>query len=64
MQPPDPDAVHPFLLELTYPKSKEQLMHVAENEGVDGEILRAMRCLPDRTYGSPKAVMEQVACGS
>lgn len=62
--PPDPDSVRPFLREVHYPVSKQQLVRIAEQQGVDGEVLRALRIVPDRTYENQEEVGEEVALGS
>lgn len=62
--PPDPDRVQPFLREVHYPVSKQELVHIAEQQGVDGEVLRALRIVPDRTYENQEDVNEEVALGS
>lgn len=62
--PPDPDHVQPFLKEVHYPVSKDELVHLAEQEGVDNEVLRAVRLVPDRTYETQEEVRDEVAFGS
>lgn len=62
--PPDPDRVQPFLREVHYPVSKQELVHIAEEQGVDSEVLRAVRIVPDRTYENQQEVNEEVALGS
>lgn len=62
--PPEPDQVQPLLPKLDYPISKADLVHVAEQEGLGDEALRALRILPNRTYRSPEEVRDEVALGS
>ncbi|GAA2358675.1 hypothetical protein GCM10009854_41450 [Saccharopolyspora halophila] len=62
--PPDPEQVEPFLPNLDYPISKADLVHVAEQEGLGDEALRALRILPNRTYQSQEEVRDEVALGS
>ena len=63
-QPPDPDHVQPFLREVHYPVSKQELVHLAEERGADNEVLRAVRIVPDRTYENQQEVNEEVELGS
>ncbi|RRO14178.1 DUF2795 domain-containing protein [Saccharopolyspora rhizosphaerae] len=62
--PPNPDRVQPFLKEVHYPVSKAELVHIAEEQDVDTEVLRAVRLVPDRTYETQEEVRDEVAFGS
>ena len=62
--PPDPEHVRTFLQDLEYPISKADLVHQAERSDVDGEVLRAVLIVPDRTYETQEEVREEVALGS
>lgn len=53
--------VQTFLKGVDYPANKDDLVRTAENAGASGEVLAALRDLPERTYEGPTAVSEAIA---
>jgi hypothetical protein len=58
---PNPIQVQKFLGGIDYPASKDTIVSKAQQEGADGNVLDALRGIPDREYDGPTAVSEAVA---
>ncbi|MBT2597000.1 DUF2795 domain-containing protein [Arthrobacter sp. ISL-72] len=60
---PNPIQVQKFLGGMDYPASRDALVSHAEDSGADGNVLDALRNIPDKEYDSPTAVSSAVSGG-
>jgi Protein of unknown function (DUF2795) len=58
---PNPIQIQKFLAGVSYPASRDTLVSTAEKEGADGEVLDALKSIPDKEYDSPTAVSSAVS---
>jgi hypothetical protein len=58
---PNPIQIQKFLAGVSYPTSRDALVSTAEKEGAEGEILDALKNIPDKEYDSPTAVSSAVS---
>jgi hypothetical protein len=56
-----PIEIQKYLSGVDYPASKDEIVNTAVDSGAGGEVLDALRGLPDREYDGPTAVSEAVA---
>lgn len=61
MAAPNPIQVQKYLSGIDYPASKDDIVSKAEQEGADGEVLEALRGIPDGDYDAPTAVSKAVS---
>ncbi|MGN8048278.1 DUF2795 domain-containing protein [Curtobacterium sp. 22159] len=61
MAAPNPIQVQKYLSGIDYPASKDDIVATAEREGADGDVLDALRAIPDGEYDAPTAVSSAVA---
>jgi hypothetical protein len=61
MASPNPIEVQKYLSGIDYPASKDDIVATAEREGADGEVLDALRQIPDQEYDAPTAVSSAVS---
>ena len=57
---PNPIQVQKFLGGLEYPASKDDIVSKAEGAGADGDVLDALRGLPDREYEGPNGISKEL----
>lgn len=57
---PNPIQIQKFLSGLDYPASKDDVVSTAEGNGADGDVLDALRGLPDKEYDAPTAVSKEL----
>ncbi|HEV7623052.1 MAG TPA: DUF2795 domain-containing protein, partial [Amnibacterium sp.] len=58
---PNPIQIQKFLSGVDYPASKDTLLETAEKEGAGGNVLDALRRIPDGEYDAPTAVSKAVS---
>ena len=46
---------------MNYPASKDEIVRHAEQNGVDENVLDALRRIPDRQYDGPNAVSQGIS---
>ncbi|WP_065961450.1 DUF2795 domain-containing protein [Curtobacterium sp. UCD-KPL2560] len=61
MAAPNPIQVQKYLSGIDYPASKDDIVSKAEQEGADGDVLDALKNIPDRDYDAPTAVSKAVS---
>ncbi|WIJ45657.1 DUF2795 domain-containing protein [Curtobacterium citreum] len=61
MAAPNPIQVQKYLSGIDYPASKDDIVSKAEQEGADGDVLEALRGVPDGDYDAPTAVSKAVS---
>ncbi|GGL86074.1 DUF2795 domain-containing protein [Curtobacterium sp. C1] len=61
MAAPNPIQVQKYLSGIDYPASKDDIVSKAEQEGADGDVLEALRGIPDGDYDAPTAVSKAVS---
>ena len=61
MAAPNPIQVQKYLSGIDYPASKDDIVSTAEREGADGEVLDALKNIPDGDYDAPTAVSKAVS---
>lgn len=54
----NPIEVQKHLKGANYPASREELVQVAEGNGAPGDVVEALRGLPEQEYDGPDDVME------
>ena len=59
----DPIQTQEFLAGVDYPAHRNTLVAAAEKSGADEDVMRALRGLPDRTYGQPTEVSQAISGG-
>lgn len=64
MAAPNPIQVQKYLSGIDYPASKDDIVSKAEQEGADGDVLEALRGIPDGDYDAPTAVSKAVSDAS
>jgi hypothetical protein len=64
MAAPNPIQVQKFLSGIEYPASKDDVVSTAEKEGADGDVLDALRQIPDQQYDGPTDVSKAVSDAS
>jgi hypothetical protein len=57
---PNPIQVQKFLAGVDYPASKDDIVRAAEKNGADGNVLDALRNLPDQDFDAPTDVSEAI----
>ncbi|WIB77800.1 DUF2795 domain-containing protein [Curtobacterium sp. MCPF17_002] len=57
----NPIQVQKYLSGIDYPASKDDIVATAEKEGAEGEILEALKNIPDGEYDAPTAVSSAVS---
>ncbi len=60
MAAPNPIQVQKYLSGIDYPASKDDIVATAEKEGADGDVLDALKNIPDGEYDAPTAVSKAV----
>ena len=60
----NPIQVQKYLSGIDYPASKEDIVATAEKEGAEGEVLEALKNIPDGEYDAPTAVSSAVSDAS
>jgi hypothetical protein len=58
---PNPIQIQKFLTGVNYPADRSTLVSTAEKEGADGDVLNALRSIPEKEYDSPTAVSSAVS---
>ncbi|MDP4332882.1 DUF2795 domain-containing protein [Curtobacterium sp. A7_M15] len=58
---PNPIQVQKYLSGIDYPASKDDIVATAEREGAGGDVLDALRNIPDGEYDAPTAVSSAVS---
>ncbi len=61
MAAPNPIQVQKYLSGIDYPASKDDIVSKAEQEGADGDVLEALRGIPDGDYDAPTAASKAVS---
>ncbi|PPF64388.1 hypothetical protein C5C18_08775 [Rathayibacter tritici] len=61
MDAPNPIQIQKYLSGIDYPASKDTIVETAEKEGADGDVLEALRAIPDATYDKPTDVSSAVS---
>lgn len=61
MNAPNPIEVQKHLGGIDYPASKDDIVSAAESSGADGDVLDALRAIPDRQYDAPTDVSSAVS---
>lgn len=61
MAAPNPIQVQKYLSGIDYPASKDDIVRTAEQEDADGDVLDALRAIPDGEYDAPTAVSSAVS---
>ncbi len=61
MAAPNPIQVQKDPSGIDYPASKDDIVSKAEQEGADGDVLEALRGIPDGDYDAPTAVSKAVS---
>ncbi len=61
MAAPNPIQVQKYLSGIDYPASKDDIVSKAEQERADGDVLEALRGIPDGDYDAPTAVSKAVS---
>ncbi|MGN7191911.1 MULTISPECIES: DUF2795 domain-containing protein [unclassified Curtobacterium] len=61
MAAPNPIQVQKYLSGIDYPASKDDIVSKAEQEGADGDVLDALKNIPDGDYDAPTAVSKAVS---
>ncbi|PPG66132.1 DUF2795 domain-containing protein [Rathayibacter rathayi] len=61
MDAPNPIQIQKYLSGIDYPASRDTIVETAEKEGADGDILEALRAIPDVTYDKPTDVSSAVS---
>ncbi|MFI0452755.1 DUF2795 domain-containing protein [Actinomadura sp. 6N118] len=46
---------------MSYPARRDDLVQHAEGQGVDQDLLEALRAIPDREYDGPSGVSEEIS---
>ena len=60
----NPIQIQKYLSGIDYPASKDDIVATAEKEGADGEVLEALKNIPDGEYDAPTAVSSAVSDAS
>jgi hypothetical protein len=55
-----PIDVQKALKGMDYPAEREDLVHRAEENGADGEVVQALQHIPDRQYDGPSGVSAEI----
>ncbi|MEN6615110.1 MAG: DUF2795 domain-containing protein [Syntrophorhabdus sp.] len=55
-----PVAVENYLKGIDFPAGKEALLNQARNNNAPDDVIRTIRALPDKEYGSPIDVSKEV----
>jgi hypothetical protein len=58
-----PIDVQKALKGMDYPAKKDDIVRKAEENGADGEVVSALRQIPDREYDGPSGVSAEVFSG-
>ena len=58
---PNPIQIQKFLAGVNYPADRSTLVSTAEKEGAEGEVLDALKNIPDKEYDGPTSVSSAVA---
>jgi hypothetical protein len=58
---PNPIEVQKALSGIDYPASRNDIVSTAEGNGAGGDVLEALRALPDREYDGPTAVSSAIS---
>ncbi|KZX20473.1 DUF2795 domain-containing protein [Rathayibacter tanaceti] len=61
MDAPNPIQIQKYLSGIDYPASKDTIVETAEKEGADGDVLEALRAIPDGDYAKPTDVSSAVS---
>ncbi|PPH76589.1 hypothetical protein C5C90_04960 [Rathayibacter sp. AY1D4] len=61
MDAPNPIQIQKYLSGIDYPASKDTIVETAEKEGADGDVLGALRAIPDGDYEKPTDVSSAVS---
>ncbi|PPH17948.1 MULTISPECIES: DUF2795 domain-containing protein [unclassified Rathayibacter] len=61
MDAPNPIQIQKYLSGIDYPASKDTIVETAETEGADGDVLEALRAIPDGDYEKPTDVSSAVS---
>nr|WP_173129884.1 DUF2795 domain-containing protein [Kibdelosporangium persicum] len=60
MNQPNAITIQKYLKGVDYPCDKSTLVEHAQSQGADGEALKALEQIPDRTYDGPNAVSKAI----
>ncbi|MBT2502468.1 DUF2795 domain-containing protein [Curtobacterium sp. ISL-83] len=61
MAAPNPIEVQKYLSGIDYPASKDDIVATAEQEGAEGDVLEALKNIPEGEYDAPTAVSSAVS---
>ncbi|MWV49425.1 DUF2795 domain-containing protein [Rathayibacter sp. VKM Ac-2803] len=61
MATPNPIQIQKYLAGIDYPASKDTIVETAEKEGAEGDVLDALRAIPDGDYEKPTDVSSAVS---
>ncbi|WP_144764724.1 DUF2795 domain-containing protein [Curtobacterium sp. 9128] len=61
MATPNPIQIQKYLSGIDYPASKDDIVSTAEQQGADGDVLDALKGIPDGEYDAPTAVSKAVS---
>lgn len=64
MATPNPIQIQKYLSGIDYPASKDDIVATAEKEGADGDVLDALKGIPDGDYEKPTDVSKAVSDAS
>lgn len=59
----NPARIHEYLLGMTFPATKEDLLNHAMEEGADDSAVEALLSIPERHYATPKELRDEIADG-
>jgi len=61
MDAPNPIQIQKYLSGIDYPASKDTIVETAEKENAPGDVLDALRAIPEGDYDAPTAVSSAVS---
>ncbi|KQS06075.1 DUF2795 domain-containing protein [Curtobacterium sp. MCLR17_007] len=64
MATPNPIQIQKYLSGIDYPASKDDIVSTAEQQGAEGDVLDALKGIPDGEYDAPTAVSSAVSDAS
>lgn len=64
MATPNPIQIQKYLSGIDYPASKDDIVSTAEQQGAEGDVLDALKGIPDGEYDAPTAVSSAVSSAS